>query len=101
MLAHVGCGEHRVHAPQRTRSDGVDGPNLGVRVRTAEECRMQHAVVANVADEATSAGQQGAVFLPRYGSAERLSAHNASPREPAQSTGLYGQSSASRNTGRR
>ena len=51
-------GEHRLDAGQGTRGACVDGNNTRVRVRAAQEGRVQHPLDTHIIDKTPAAGEQ-------------------------------------------
>ena len=57
-IRHVGGGEHRAHAGQIERALGVDRDQPGMGMARAKHGRVQHAVDADVGDEAARARRE-------------------------------------------
>ncbi|MHC2348643.1 hypothetical protein ACVMIL_009853 [Bradyrhizobium barranii subsp. barranii] len=69
-LCEILAGGNEMHAFERARLLGIDGDDLRVRMRTAQERSVEHARQAEVADIASAAGEQPLGVRARHGAAD-------------------------------
>ena len=67
----IGEREHGMHAGILLRGPDVDGADLGMGMRAAHECRLEHVGKAQIGDEAAGTREQGAIFKPLDGVADK------------------------------
>ncbi len=69
-LCEVLAGGNEMHPFERARLLGIDGDDLRVRMRTAQERGMEHARQLEIADIASAPGEQPLGVRPRHGPAD-------------------------------
>ena len=60
-----------MHAGILLRGPDVDGTELGMGMRAAHECCLEHVGKAQIRDEAAGTREQGAIFKPLDGVADK------------------------------
>src|SRR3954454_8065741 len=60
-----------MHAGMLLRGPDVDGTEFGMGMRAAHECRLEHVGKTQIGDEAAGTREQGTIFKPLDGVADK------------------------------